>query len=448
MNNMVKIPSFRQLLCLALVVMVGLTSCRKDSEFEDMVNPNNRVCKTYLQQFDAVWNGMSQGYVFWGRDSVDWDFRYEQYKPIFEAFDARPASQPVTQAEYQQAYEGLFEGLLDHHLYGKFCVPKGKFEAIVNPGKNDYVHDTWAGYERAVQLQVLQSRADLVPGSYCAYEPEDYGDFEIPGTYFALLKVSPGKMIAYFRFTNFYLYNIFYYREALQRAESAQTPLRKFYGSRYWEGISSLTGYANNDSVVGLILDLRGNTGGHTSDLEPFIGSLAQTPTQVGYTRVKDGFGRLDYSPWSEYTINCPQRHLQEQKPIVVLSDINSVSCAELATLLIKNLPNGTFIGERTYGAVGALLARSDVSHDNFYSGCFGDYDYFKYDKEIYRYKEIFGYYVYTSTYHMVDKDYNDIEGIGVPPDIEVKYDMHGLMYNHVDNQMDAAVDFIKGAIQ
>ena len=217
MNNMVKIPSFRQLLCLALVVMVGLTSCRKESEFEDMVNPNNRVCKTYLQQFDAVWNGMSQGYVFWGRDTVDWDLRYEQYKPVFEAFDARPASQPVTQAEYQQAYEGLFEGLLDHHLFGKFCVPKGKFEAIVNPGKNDYVHDSWAGYERAVQLQVLQSRADLVPGSYCAYDPEDYGDFEIPGTYFALLKVSPGKMIAYFRFTNFYLYNIFYYREALQR---------------------------------------------------------------------------------------------------------------------------------------------------------------------------------------------------------------------------------------
>ena len=448
MNNMVKKPSFRQLLCLALVVMVGLTSCRKDSEFEDMVNPNNRVCKTYLQQFDAVWNGMSQGYVFWGRDTVDWDLRYEQYKPVFEAFDARPASRPVTQAEYQQAYEGLFEGLLDHHLFGKFCVPKGKFEATVNPGKNDYVHDSWAGYERAVQLQVLQSRADLVPGSYCAYDPEDYGDFEIPGTYFALLKVSPGKMIAYFRFTNFYLGNIYTYLSALQRQESVQAPLRKFYGSRYWEGISSLTGYANNDSVVGLIIDLRGNGGGHTSDLEPFIGSLSQSTTQVGYTRVKDGFGRLDYSPWSEYTIDCPRMHLKELKPIVVLSDINSVSCAELATLLIKNLPNGTFIGERTYGAVGALLPRSDVSHDNFYSGCFGDYDYFKYDKEIYRYKEIFGYYVYTSTYHMVDKDFNDIEGIGVPPDIEVKYDMHGLMYNHVDNQMDAAVDFIKEAIQ
>ena len=448
MNYMVKIPSFRQLLCLALVVMVGLTSCRKESEFEDLVNPNNRVCKTYLQQFETVWNGMSQGYVFWGRDTVDWDLRYEQYKPIFEAFDARPASRPVTQGEYQQAYDGLFEGLLDHHLYGKFCVPKGKFEAVVSPGKNDYVHDSWAGYERTVQLQVLQSRADLVPGSYCAYDPEDYGSFEIPGTYFALIKVSPGKMIAYFRFTNFYLGNIYTYLSALQRQESVQAPLRKFYGSRYWEGISSLTGYANNDSVVGLIIDLRGNGGGHTSDLEPFIGSLSQSTTQVGYTRVKDGFGRLDYSPWSEYTIDCPRMHLKELKPIVVLSDINSVSCAELATLLIKNLPNGTFIGERTYGAVGALLPRSDVSHDNFYSGCFGDYDYFQYDKEIYRYKEIFGYYVYTSTYHMVDKDFNDIEGIGVPPDIEVKYDMHGLMYNHVDNQMDAAVDFIKEAIQ
>ena len=446
MNDMVKTCPFRQFLTLALVMVVAFTSCRKESEFEDLVNPNNRICKTYLQQFEAVWNGMSQGYVFWGRDTVDWDARYEEYKPLFEAFDARPASRPVTQAEYQKAYEGLFEGLLDHHLYGKFCVPKGQFEAAVSPGKNDYVHDTWAGYERAIQLQVLQNRPDLVPGSYVAYDPESYGSFEIPGTYFALLSVSPGKMIAYFRFTNFYLNNIHLYADALERPESMQAPLRKFYGSRYWDGISSLTGYANNDSVVGLIIDLRGNGGGSTSDLVPFIGSLSQSATQVGYTRVKDGFGRLDYSPWSKYVIGCPSMHLKEPKPIVVLSDINSVSCAELATLLIKNLPNGTFIGERTYGAVGALLPQSDVSHDLFYSGCFGDYEYFKYDKDIYRYKDIFGYYVYTSTYHMVDKDFRDIEGIGVPPDIEVKYDRWGLVNNRVDNQMDAAVEFLTEA--
>lgn len=429
-----------------LLLLVSLTSCRKETEFDDLVNPNNRICKSYSQQFEAVWNGMSQGYVFWGRDTVDWDARYEQYKPIFAEFDARPANKPVTVEEYQRAYSGLFEGLLDHHLYGKFCVPKGKFEAIVSPGKNDYVHPSYSEHERAVELNVLQNRADLVPGSYTAYDRENYGSFEIPGTYFALIRMRPGQMVAYFRFTNFYLSNIYYYNSALPRREAVQAPLRKFYGSRYWEGTSNITGYANNDSVVGLIIDLRGNGGGNTADLEPFIGSLSQSTNHVGYTRLKDGFGRLDYSPWAEYNIGCPRLHLTKEKPIVVLSDINSVSCAELATMLIKNLPNGTFIGERTYGAVGALWPQSDSRHDYFYSGCFGDYDYYQYDRDIYKFKDYFGYYVYTSTYHMVDKDFNDIEGIGVQPDIEVKYDHHALMNQGKDNQMDAAVAYLKEA--
>ena len=106
-----------------------------------MVNPNSRTCKTYTQQFEAVWNGMSQGYVFWGRDTVDWDARYEQFKPVFEEFDARPSNKPVSEAEYNAAYQGLFEGLLDHHLYGMFTVPRAQYEAIVRPGRNDYEHN-------------------------------------------------------------------------------------------------------------------------------------------------------------------------------------------------------------------------------------------------------------------------------------------------------------------
>ena len=429
---------------VSLLLFATLSSCRKESEVSTLVNPNSRTCKSYTQQFEAVWNGMSQGYVFWSRDTVDWDARYEQFKPIFEEFDSRPASRPVTALEYNAAYQGLFEGLLDHHLYGMFTVPRARFEAYVNPGKNDYYHEMDPYTERREELRVLQQRTDLVPGSFCSYDPEDYGVFSIPGMYFALIKLKTNKNVAYFRFTNFYLSNVHEYYSVIANGDAVQEPLRKFYGPRYWEGISSEGSFANDETVVGIIIDLRGNGGGSTADLLPFIGSLSQSSTLVGYTRVKDGFGRLDYSPWSAYAIGCPRLHLRSEKPIVVLSDINSVSCAELATMLIKNLPNGTFIGERTYGAVGALWPDSQHQHDYFYSGCFGDYDYFQYGSDMYRYKDIYPYYVYTSTYHMVDHEYADIEGVGVIPDIEVKFNRNSLVNDHKDPQLNRAVDHLR----
>lgn len=423
------------------VAVAALAGCRKESDVTDFVNPNSRVAKTYSQQFETVWQGMDQGYVFWGRDTVDWDARYEQYKPVFEEFDSRRTV--VSYYEYAAAWEGLFEGLLDHHLMGIFYSPKCRAAAYVSPGKNDYAHVTSASYELKMELEALQARKDLV--RYIGCDAADYGEITIPGTYFALIKgKNAGELIAYFRFTNFYLSNIYRYRDALPNSYSVQAPLRAFYGPRYWEGAMSEASYINNDSVTGIILDLRGNGGGSTGDLQPFIASLSQGRNVVGYTRIKDGFGRLDYSPWSEYVISAPANHMLTEKPIVVLSDINSVSCAELATMLIKNLPNGTFIGERTYGAVGALLPQSDRSHDMFYSGCMGDYDLFQYGGDMFQYKDYFPFYVYTSTFHMVDANYGDIEGVGVQPDFEVPYKQDRLINDHKDIQLENAVYFLK----
>ena len=62
----------------------------------------------------------------------------------------------------------------------------------------------------------------------------------------------------------------------------------------------------------------------------------------------------------------------------------------------------------------------------------------------IYRYKDIYGYYVYTSTYHMVDCNYGDIEGVGVQPDIEVKFNRSALMTGGKDSQLNSAVDYLR----
>lgn len=436
--------------CIVLAsVALSLTSCRKEP-LENNGNPNHILCRTYTQQFETIWAGMDQGYVFWDRDTVDWDKRYEQFKPIFAAFDSRPANNPVTYREFAEAYYGLFQGLLDHHLTARIYTPKGTprgaCEVIIQPGENDYVHPTYPDQERNLQLKALRKKA--IPGTMKEYNPNTtYG---IPGSYFCLIKgANEGELIAYFRFTGFSMVQMHqmyeYGSSAFPDAVKAQAPAKAFYGPRYHEGINMEgAGYANNDSVVGIIFDVRGNGGGSVADLSPIVGSLGQSPTLVGYTRVKEGYGRLDYSAWSESWVASPANaHLKKAKPIVVLADINSVSCAELATMLIKALPNGTFIGERTYGAIGGLYSgnATNIYHDLFYDGCFGDYDYFENGPD--PYKDIFSFYIYTSTFHMVDNNYGDVEGVGVQPDIEIKYN-YKLLEQGTDNQLDRAIRFLR----
>ena len=211
------------LLALSLLVLL-FTSCRKEPL--ERVNPNNRKCKTYLQQFETIWQGMDQGYVFWEKDSVNWDDRYEKYKPIFEAFDARPANKPVTAREYAEAYQGLFEGLLDHHLTGRFYSPKGNFETWVRPGRNDYSHTTTSAYERQLQVNILRDRA--VPGTYVGFNPTTTPNgLVVPGSYTCLIEgTKPHEYIAYFRFTDFYFVQLASNHHQISNWYSAELPVK------------------------------------------------------------------------------------------------------------------------------------------------------------------------------------------------------------------------------
>lgn len=421
------------ILLLTSCIFLLFVSCRKEPL--DFYNPNSRNCNSFEQQFQAVWDGMDQSYMFWERDTVDWDARYEQFLPVFQEFDSRRSNNPVTSDEYQKAWKGVFEGILDHHLTARIWCPKyGGYEAFVQPAKNAYEHWT----DRNSQISALRNQPGI--SHYLACDPT--GEY-VPGSWFCLLPgKTPDKKIAYFRFTNFGFMKMYEYREALDNKVTAQAPVIAFYGPRYNEGmVGGEACYANNDSVEALIIDVRGNGGGNLHDIPPLIGSLSQNNVQLGYTRVKEGMGRLDYSGWTPFVIKSADLHINKSKPIVVLADINSASCAELTTLFIKYLPNGTFIGERTYGATCALWPQSRVMHDIFYNGCFGD-DFYWENGYPYN-KKIFSYFVYTSSFDMVDRDYFSLEGKGVTPDIEVLYDASQLRRG-IDTQLERALSFLR----
>ena len=49
-----------------------LTACR--DEADDVIQPGMLEGKNSLtEQFDIIWNGINQNYVFWEIDPTDWD---------------------------------------------------------------------------------------------------------------------------------------------------------------------------------------------------------------------------------------------------------------------------------------------------------------------------------------------------------------------------------------
>jgi len=111
-----------------------------------------------------------------------------------------------------------------------------------------------------------------------------------------------------------------------------------------------------DSNVKGLIIDVRGNTGGRQEDYGYILGRLIDEPLTFGHSRAKAGNGRLDYTPWAPIRLMPappdPRRAGADKNiPVVLLVNKGTFSSAEFMTMAVKALPNGTVVGERTNGA-------------------------------------------------------------------------------------------------
>jgi len=144
----------------------------------------------------------------------------------------------------------------------------------------------------------------------------------------------------------------------------------------------------SNPSLEDVIIDLRGNRGGAVFDLSILWAHILMgRDLPAGYNRMKIGDGRLDYGPRIPFNItnsyveetfayrgiNIPPRNPRPVTvPIVVLADLNSISCAEISTIALSNLPNGYFVGETTWGGQGQLIENNNT-HIMYNAGQFNN---------------------------------------------------------------------------
>lgn len=107
----------------------------------------------------------------------------------------------------------------------------------------------------------------------------------------------------------------------------------------------------------GIIIDVRGNSGGNWINAETIAGRFADRERVYSLRRQKTGPGRTDFSPWKSSVIE-PKGSYQFLKPVVVLTSRATASSAEMFALALHVLPNVTIVGDTTGGGVGNPVYR------------------------------------------------------------------------------------------
>lgn len=102
----------------------------------------------------------------------------------------------------------------------------------------------------------------------------------------------------------------------------------------------------------GMILDIRGNSGGELTNAERLSRRFTNEKVQVGYMCHKTGKGHDDFSePQAEYIE--PSTGIRWQKPVVLLVNRACYSAANIFVRNMKEFPLVTVMGDQTGGGSG-----------------------------------------------------------------------------------------------
>ena len=395
---------------LVLSVSTLLFSCREENPA--VLNPQDeKTFTSWDDVFESFWNGMNYSYAFWDVDPTDWDAVYREYKPRFQNLKFHNSQDSAT---VKELFTKMTENIIDHHFNISLWDENGQVYEQIRPGsqevtKRNYYHENFSEQDLINTIVANKEKGRI-----------KYASISGTGNYMNIYSYCIDNSIVYLRLTSFAIYS------NLDNPDLIDTIQNFFH----------LIG--TTPDLKGIVIDTRGNGGGILNDMYFILSPLITKEVTFGYTRTKNGMGRLDYTPWSPmilYPIDMAggyftgiekkfptvKRNL-ENIPIVALADVNSVSMGEITPMAICAFPNGCFVGERTWGAHGPLNGNLNDS----YAGTF--------ENSAFR--------VYTSTSLTKNLDGNIYEGIGLTPDIEALYNEAEFL-NGNDTQLERAIQYI-----
>ena len=267
-----------------------------------------------------------------------------------------------------------------------------------------------------------------VPGLR-TYTPVYYGD-----SYTNIQYVLFGDNIAYLRFNQFSLSEFFdpeIEKEVHPNPTEGDVVLINSVKEVWHQWFNKIQELKQAGTLGGVIIDLRNNCGGYLDDYQYVLGALLPSGGfEYGKSRYKQGTGRLDYSAMMpQIGATYAGTHEVVTEPIVVLTNCNSISMAEMTAQGAKQLDNARVIGKRTWGGLCGLNDNSNFSQQ--YSGYVG----------VAGVTPVYAYVPSSNGFTMEGKS---LEGIGIEPDIDVDFDQNLYSTSGRDSQLDRALEYIR----
>jgi len=418
------------LTCLVFLIII-FSGC---GEPVYLPTPNEYIVKSkrYSDVFEMFWYAMNENYAYWDIEPLgDWDSAYKTYKHQFEALGSY--NDTIDTRSYQY-FDEILKRLHDGHLSitsrfinngNKYSPEKVRVEARYEKEDSKFLplsfsdfrdKDTalkWENVEKALRSYGINGSVNTSDSVINMISMR----IGITGT------SDTSDYINYLYFNQFLIYENFFKSESVANVFKA-----------YLKNLDS--------NCKGVIIDIRGNSGGDTADLSFVLGPLITEDFTFAYTRHKNGFDRLDFDPWIPFKIFAMQDgtlgyHRWANagvSPVVVLCNDVSISCAELATLAVKAMPKGYVVGTQSYGAFGPR------SNDNDPTVQMGG---------PFRITDAYGnplIHVVQASQQTCGLNHENYDGVGIKPDKVVEFDRIAFE-NKTDVQLEAAIEHITAQI-
>lgn len=433
-----------------------LISCRDEVYIE---SPNATgmydSSRRFADIFDRFWQAMNNNYVYWDVEPNNyWNGIYRSYMPKFEALglaipekdnrvDVPGTNVRTAYTYFREILEPLHDGHLQVYFDGKWfdstnpvaVIKPSEDKVMARPTHDDSVvfrNNTWnggtnkTGYDFWDNLIKKKYIADL-PAPNEPLDTLSLGAMTVHkeiGAATGRILHGSGGFTRYLYFSDFKLVDMLRWEN--DNGIAVLTAIMdQFFGDLYDPGLK------------GIIIDVRGNSGGMSIDISFLIGRMISDDLTIAYTRTKRGPSPLDYSPWSPYNIPPypPEQQMPNKNiPIVALCNDYSISCAELLVLALKAMPNGYVIGTKTWGALGPR-----IGNDNPFGANGGSFQ-----------GSPFWTKVIEAGFQTRGLNKENYDGIGIDPDETVLLPWQtliGVQQPHEDTQLEAAITYIEKQI-
>lgn len=299
--------------------------------------PKDTTLSLPEQTFETLWLTFEDHYAFFKLRNIDWKKTYDQYRPTI--------NKNTTDDELFDTFSKMLAPFEDNHIN------------VIIPSKKQFKSTKPSSYAKEFPTDSLRtlfwSMVDqtLVKNGF---EKPKYTGPKFHGK--NLFTYTTSKKYGYLRFNRCFVSDD---AESKPDAEVAG----KILDSIFKNFINSKT----------LIVDVRDNIGGNDEFSYEVAGRFAKKKSVGMYKKTRNG-GYEDFGELETWYIE-PKGNPNFLKPVVLLTNDKTVSASDVFSLIMKELPKTTLVGENSRGIYSDMYGFElpnkwlvSLSHQRYYN--------------------------------------------------------------------------------